>query len=39
MNAVGIDVSKEKSMISFMRPFGEVAASPFEVVHTDCELG
>ena len=38
MNAVGIDVSKGKSMIAIMRPFGEVVASPFEVTHTDSEL-
>ena len=38
MNAVGIDVSKGKSMIAVMRPFGEVVASPFEVIHTDSEL-
>jgi len=34
MNAVGIDVSKGKSMIAVMRPFGEIVASPFEVNHT-----
>ena len=38
MNSVGIDVSKGKSMIAVMRPFGEVVASPFEVNHTDREL-
>jgi len=38
MNAVGIDVSKGKSMVAIMRPFGEVVASPFEVTHTDSEL-
>ena len=38
MNAVGIDVSKGKSMIAIMRPFGEVVASPYEVHHTDQEL-
>jgi len=38
MNAVGIDVSKGKSMVAIMRPFGEVVASPFEVVHTADEL-
>ena len=31
MNAVGIDVSKGKSMIAVMRPFGEVVVSPYEV--------
>lgn len=39
MNAIGIDVSKGKSMVAIMRPFGEVVASPFEVVHTADELG
>ena len=38
MNAVGIDISKGKSMVAIMRPFGEVVASPFEVSHTDSEL-
>ena len=38
MNCVGIDVSKGKSMIAVMRPFGEVVRSPFEVRHTDSEL-
>ena len=38
MNAVGIDVSKGKSMIAVMRPFGEVVRSPYEVSHTDSEL-
>ena len=39
MNAVGIDVSKGKSMVCVMRPFGEIVASPFEVSHTTGELG
>jgi len=39
MNAVGIDVSKGKSMIAVMRPFGEVVASPYEISHTERELG
>lgn len=38
MNCVGIDVSKGKSMIAVMRPFGEVVISPFEVRHTVSEL-
>ncbi len=38
MNAVGIDVSKGKSAVAIMRPFGEVVAEPFEVSHTDAEL-
>lgn len=38
MNAVGIDVSKGKSMVSVLRPFGELVAKPFEVHHTSSEL-
>lgn len=38
MNAVGIDVSKGKSMVAVMRPFGEVVFSPFEVSHTNKDL-
>ena len=38
MNAVGIDVSKGKSTVAIMRPFGEVVRSPFEVSHTGSEL-
>ena len=34
MNAVGIDVSKGKSMVAALRPFGEIVAKPFEVPHT-----
>ena len=38
MNAVGIDVSKGKSMVAILRPYGEVVASPFEVKHTVSNL-
>ena len=38
MNAVGIDVSKGKSTVAVLRPFGEVVASPFDVAHTGSEL-
>lgn len=34
MNAVGIDVSKGKSMVAVLRPYGEVVSKPFEVRHT-----
>ena len=33
MNAVGIDVSKGKSMVAITQPFGVVVAEPFEVSH------
>lgn len=38
MNAVGIDVSKGKSMVSVIRPFGELVSKPYEVRHTSSEL-
>ena len=38
MNAVGIDISKGKSMVSVIRPLGEVVAKPFPVCHTGSEL-
>lgn len=38
MNAVGIDVSKGKSMIAVMRPGKETVIEPFEIGHTDSEL-
>ena len=38
MNAVGIDVSKGKSMVAVRRPFNETVAKPFEVRHTGSEL-
>ena len=38
MNSVGIDISKGRSTIAVMRPFGGVVISPFEVRHTDSEL-
>ena len=38
MNAVGIDVSKGKSTVAIMQPFGVVVASPFEVSHNAEEL-
>jgi len=38
MNAVGIDVSKGKSMVAILRPLGEVVAKPYEVSHTAAGL-
>jgi len=38
MNAVGIDVSKGKSMIAILRPYGEIVSSPFEIHHTSSEI-
>ena len=38
MNAVGIDVSKGKSMVAALRPMGEVAFLPREFLHTEIGL-
>ena len=38
MNAVGIDVSKGKSMVAILRPFGEIGYSPFEIKHTSPDI-
>ena len=38
MNAVGIDVSKGKSMVAIMRPFGEIVSRPFEITHTTSDI-
>lgn len=38
MNAVGIDVSKGKSTVAVVQPFGVVVAEPFEVLHNAQEL-
>lgn len=38
MLSVGIDVSKGKSTVCAMRPFGEIIVKPFEIEHTDSDL-
>ena len=38
MNAVGIDVSKGKSTVAVLQPFGVVVASPHDVPHTGSSL-
>jgi transposase len=38
MISVGIDVSKEKSTICILKPYGEILSSPFEILHTDKQL-
>lgn len=35
MISVGIDVSKEKSMVCILKPYGEVVLSPIEIMHTE----
>ena len=38
MVSVGIDVSKEKSTICMMKPYGEVIAGPMDIAHVSPEL-
>jgi len=38
VNAVGIDVSKGKSVVCIRKPLGKIAAKPFTVHHTGSEL-
>lgn len=38
MNAVVIDVSKGKSTVAIIQPFGVVVAEPFDVFHTNRDL-
>lgn len=38
MISVGIDVSKGKSTICMLKPYGEVIASPYEISHTEPEV-
>ena len=38
MISVGIDVSKGKSTVCLMKPFGEIITGPIELSHVDSEL-
>ena len=38
MISVGIDVSKEKSTVCILKPYGEIVSKPFEVYHVEQEL-
>lgn len=38
MISVGIDVSKGKSTICILKPYGEIVCSPFEMLHVEKEL-
>lgn len=38
MISVGVDVSKNKSTICILKPYGEIVSSPFEIRHTEKEL-
>ena len=39
MISVGIDVSKGKSTVCMLKPYGEIVCKPFEVIHTEKGLG
>jgi len=36
--SVGVDVSKGKSMVCILKPYGEIVCSPFEVQHSESDL-
>ena len=36
--SVGIDISKEKSTVCILKPYGVILSSPFEILHTEKEL-
>ena len=38
MISVGIDVSKRKSMVCILKPYGKIVCSPFEVLHVEKEM-
>lgn len=38
MISVGVDVSKEKSTVCIIKPYGEIISKPFEVNHTEKDL-
>lgn len=38
MISVGVDISKEKSTVCILKPYGEIISSPFEITHTEKDL-
>ena len=38
MISIGIDISKEKSTVCMLRPYGEVVEPPYDVAHNESEL-
>ena len=38
MISVGIDISKGKSTVCLLKPYGEIVCKPFEVQHTEKDL-
>ncbi|WP_185748254.1 transposase [Metaclostridioides mangenotii] len=38
MISVGIDISKGKSTVCILKPYGEIICSPYEITHTGSDL-
>jgi transposase len=38
MISVGINISKGKSTVCILKPYGEIICSPYEITHTDSDL-
>ena len=38
MISVGIDISKDKSTVCMLRPYGEVVEAPYSIAHTEQAL-
>ncbi len=38
MISVGVDISKGKSMVCVLKPYGEIVAKPYEINHTEDEI-
>ena len=38
MISIGIDISKEKSTVCMLRPYGEVVEAPYDIEHTEQDL-
>lgn len=38
MISVGIDISKGKSTVCILKPYGEIVCSPFDMQHVDKDL-
>ena len=38
MISVGIDISKGKSTVCILRPYGEIVKNPFEINHSENDL-
>ena len=38
MISIGIDISKEKSTVCMLRPYGEIVEAPYDIEHTEQDL-